>query len=70
MLVLSDGEANPLVGEMCYPILGIDLWEHSYYLYYFTEVNTYIQYYWAIIDWALIETFYESYASKGLPVPV
>lgn len=36
------------------PILGLDLWEHAYYLKYKNERLDYIQNFWKIINWPLV----------------
>ncbi|QKS70083.1 superoxide dismutase [Paenalkalicoccus suaedae] len=33
------------------PLLGIDVWEHAYYLQYKTDRNQYVDNIWTIIDW-------------------
>ncbi|CAG9328057.1 unnamed protein product [Blepharisma stoltei] len=63
-------EYSPLAGGECYPILGIDLWEHAYYLKFLWERKEYVSMWWTIVDWELIEYWYETYAANGLPVPV
>lgn len=35
----------------CVPLLVIDMWEHSYYLQYYTKRPDYINAIWNIIDW-------------------
>ncbi|CAL4320157.1 Superoxide dismutase [Mn] [Buchnera aphidicola (Thelaxes suberi)] len=47
---------NPLMGEsICgisgYPIFGLDLWEHAYYLKYKNRRIDYVQSFWQILNW-------------------
>lgn len=42
------------------PILGIDLWEHAYYLNYQNERGQYVDAFWEIVDWDEVAERYKN----------
>lgn len=66
----KSSEYSPLGGKESYPLLGIDLWEHSYYLFYMNDKEDWVERWWGIVDWELVEYWYQEFVSKSLPVPV
>ena len=47
-------------GSNLTPILGIDVWEHAYYLKYKNLRADYIKAFWQVVDWNAVTQRYEA----------
>ena len=62
----TPNQDNPLmdVAECkCMPVLGVDVWEHAYYLKYQNRRAEYLATFWNLVDWKKVAERFEA-ASK------
>jgi superoxide dismutase, Fe-Mn family len=57
-IMSTPNQDNPLMNDVengGFPILGLDLWEHAYYLKYKNKRDEYIKNFWKVVNWEFVE---------------
>jgi len=56
----QDNPMMDIVDKGGFPILGLDVWEHAYYLRYKNKRDQYVKNFWNYINWEFVDQLYNS----------
>lgn len=56
--IVSTANQDSPVLEGYEPLLGLDVWEHAYYLQYQNRRTSYVENWWKLVNWPFVATCY------------
>lgn len=59
LVVSSEANQNTPYSRGHFPVMGLDVWEHAYYLQYFNRRPDYISAWWNVVNWSQVQENYE-----------
>lgn len=63
-ILTTPNQDTPVVLGLDEPILGLDVWEHAYYLDYKNKRDDYVRSWWNVVDWNFVAARFESLQTR------
>lgn len=59
-IITTANQDTPIMQGQPAPLLGLDVWEHAYYLDYKNKRDDYVKAWWNVVNWQTVQERYEA----------
>lgn len=59
-IITTPNQDTPIMQGKEAPLLGLDVWEHAYYLDYKNKRDDYVNAWWNVVDWDFVQQRYKN----------
>lgn len=59
-IITTPNQDTPIMSGKGAPLLGLDVWEHAYYLDYKNKRDDYVKAWWNVVSWEFVAERYQS----------
>lgn len=63
-IITTANQDTPIMQDLDAPLLGLDVWEHAYYLDYKNKRDDYVKAWWNVVNWDFVQQRYQDLRSR------